>query len=153
MQHLLLSLFQEVKRMVLLPAVLAVYETQAEKDHVTALFEAHRRAMYHAARRILSVHEDAEDAVQDAFIIIHDHLWRLEDGVLRRLRLQNEHRPWAARTQERRCALLQLFRLRELPPQRENCLHPAFHPRGNPAGFGAGAHPREGAPSPSTSSR
>jgi RNA polymerase sigma-70 factor (ECF subfamily) len=65
--------------MMLLPAVLAVYENQAEKDHATALFEAHHMAMYHAAKRILSVHEDAEDTVQDAFIIIHDHLWRLED--------------------------------------------------------------------------
>jgi len=63
--------------MILLPAILAIYETQAEKDHVTALFEAHHRAMYHEARQIPTSHEDAEDAVQEAFVIIHDHLDKL----------------------------------------------------------------------------
>lgn len=65
--------------MLLLPAILAIYETQAEKDHATALFEAHYKAMFYEARQILNSREDAEDAVQDAFIIIHDHLKRLEE--------------------------------------------------------------------------
>jgi len=65
--------------MVLLPAILAIYETQAEKDHVTALFEAYRWTMYNEARQIPTSHEDAEDAVQEAFIIIHDHLNKLTD--------------------------------------------------------------------------
>ena len=64
---------------ILLPAILAMYATQAEKDQVTALFEAHHLAMYHMAMTILSSHEDAEDAVQEAFIVIHDHLEKLED--------------------------------------------------------------------------
>ena len=65
--------------MLLLPAILAIYETQAEKDHVTALFEAHYKTMFSEARKILNSREDAEDAVQEAFIIIHDHLKKLKD--------------------------------------------------------------------------
>ena len=65
--------------MVLLPAVLAIYETQAEKDQAAALFEAHHNTMYCEARKILASHEDAEDAVQEAFIILHGHLEGLED--------------------------------------------------------------------------
>jgi len=60
--------------MILLPAVLALYETQAEKDQAAALFHAHHHSMYREARKILASHEDAEDAVQEAFIILHDHL-------------------------------------------------------------------------------
>ena len=65
--------------MLLLPAILAIYETQAEKDHASALFEAHHKAMFFEARQVLNSHEDAEDAVQEAFIIIHGHLNKLED--------------------------------------------------------------------------
>ena len=65
--------------MILLPSVLAIYETQAEKDQAAALFDAHHNTMYHAARKILESHEDAEDAVQESFIILHDHLEKLKD--------------------------------------------------------------------------
>jgi len=65
--------------MMLLPSILAMYVTQEEKDQVTALFEAHHKAMFCEARKILPSKEDAEDAVQEAFIIIHDHLEKLEE--------------------------------------------------------------------------
>ena len=72
--------------MILMPAVLALYTTQEEVVHVTALFEAYHMTMYYECREILSSHEDAEDAVQEAFIIIHDHLWKLEDIKCNRTR-------------------------------------------------------------------
>jgi len=65
--------------MILLPAILAIYATQAEQDQVAALFQAHHLAMYNLARQILNSHEDAEDAVQEAFIVIHGQLEKLED--------------------------------------------------------------------------
>lgn len=65
--------------MMLLPSILAMYTTQEEKDLVADLFEAHSKTMYYAARQILAGHEDAEDAVQEAFIKIHNYLAKLAD--------------------------------------------------------------------------
>ena len=72
--------------MVLLPAILATYATQEEKDQVTALYKAHRLAVYHEAMLVLNSHEDAEDVVQEAFILLHGHLKKLEDALSRQTR-------------------------------------------------------------------
>ena len=72
--------------MLLLPAILATYEAQEEKDLVAALFQAYSKTMYHAARQILAGHEDAEDAVQETFIKIHDHLAKLTDVTCHKTR-------------------------------------------------------------------
>lgn len=52
---------------------LAMIETPADKLKFEQLYEKYRYLMYHIAYQILGNHEDAEDAVQQAFLSIIQH--------------------------------------------------------------------------------
>lgn len=49
---------------------LAMIETPADKLKFEQLYEKYRNLMYHVAYKILGSHQDAEDAVQQAFLSI-----------------------------------------------------------------------------------
>ena len=63
----------------MLSAILSMINDETDKELVRSLYEANEQLMYNVAYKILQNRFDAEDAVQDAFVSVINHLERVRE--------------------------------------------------------------------------
>lgn len=61
----------------MLSAVLSMIKDETDKELVRSLYENNEQLMYNVAYKILHNRSDAEDAVQDAFVSVINHLEKI----------------------------------------------------------------------------
>lgn len=71
------SLIQEV--IVMLASLLAMIDSDSDRDFVSALYKQYEQMLYRVAFNILHNRTDAEDAVQDTFVRIIDNLDKIRN--------------------------------------------------------------------------
>lgn len=62
-------------------AILQMLDSEAERFKFEALYRAYRGLLFYVANRILQNQQDAEDAVQQAFLKIAENLERIAEAV------------------------------------------------------------------------
>lgn len=63
----------------MLSAILSMINAETDKEVVRSLYEANEQLMYNIAYNILHNRSDAEDAVQDAFVSVINHLEKIRE--------------------------------------------------------------------------
>ena len=64
----------------MLSALLSMINDETDKELVRSLYEANEQLMYNVAYNILHNRTDAEDAVQDSFVSVINHLEKIQIG-------------------------------------------------------------------------
>ena len=65
----------------MLSAVLSMIKDETDKELVRSLYENNEQLMYNIAYNILHNRSDAEDAVQDAFVSVINHLEKIREII------------------------------------------------------------------------
>ena len=63
----------------MLSALLSMINDETDKELVRSLYEANEQLMYNVAYNILHNRTDAEDAVQDSFVSVINHLEKIRE--------------------------------------------------------------------------
>lgn len=63
----------------MLSALLSMINNETDKELVRSLYEANEQLMYNVAYNILHNRTDAEDAVQDSFVSVINHLEKIRE--------------------------------------------------------------------------